>query len=176
MQKRSGSPIMDGLYPSKEAEDKRIVESWMLRTLREGGIERYDDLHIDRIDEAWRSPTMWIPAAFQARELALTVRDLHGFDVVVVLAFSLQSGELPRGVDFVTREDLESQVTGPPSLYLFRKGTEPWRGTADSAEDIVVRRVNPQVFGIAVQIKDCFYMEFRQPNFAEYSRSLFVAD
>jgi hypothetical protein len=37
-----------------------IIEGWMRMVLATGGIERYDDLHIDQIDPAWRGRESWV--------------------------------------------------------------------------------------------------------------------
>jgi hypothetical protein len=37
---------------------EQIIEKWMLTVSQNGGIQRSDDLHIDRIDEAWRSRSL----------------------------------------------------------------------------------------------------------------------
>ena len=37
-----------------------VIEEWMLSVVQNGGVERFDDLHVDRIDRNWRSPQLWI--------------------------------------------------------------------------------------------------------------------
>src|SRR5205823_7302631 len=81
----------------------------------------------DQIDNDWRDRECWLKGGLRAYELAISLRDDNRLDLTVALAFSLQSGEQPRGVDFTTSLELASEFDwSPPSLYLFRRGSEPW--------------------------------------------------
>src|SRR5437016_4212160 len=84
---------------STKQQHEKIVEEWMLSSIRGGGIDRYDDLHIDKIEEKWRDRTFWLNGGLQAFEFALLHRGRHSLDVTVVLAYSLQSGKQQRGID-----------------------------------------------------------------------------
>ena len=79
--------------------------------------EKFDDLHIDRIDENWKERANWVSASIRAYELAVRLQRSLGLTVKVALAFSLLDG---MGQTFETEEEFESQLDGsPPSLYLF---------------------------------------------------------
>jgi hypothetical protein len=49
---------------------RTIIEGWMRMVLATGGIERYDDLHIDQIDPAWRGRESWVDGSSEAIDLA----------------------------------------------------------------------------------------------------------
>lgn len=104
----------------------------MLEVLVDGGRERLDDLHVDQIDAEWGSRDRWVDAGLEALRLAVELRDAHHLDVAVVLAFSLNS---PAIHPFKERRDFEAAVDwSPPSLYLFRPGTQQASVAAFSAE------------------------------------------
>ncbi len=173
---------MDGHFQNKDHEHERTIESWMVTIIQDGGVTRYDDLHIDRIDDEWKLPGLWVPAAFHAHELAVKIRDRNKLRFSVVLAFSLRAGEKRTGVDFNTREQLEARFNHtPPSLYLFRPGAEPWNRAKVTevgapTQYLVVQKMNSQIFGSLAALKDCWYLEFRHGNVEGYCRSVFVAE
>jgi hypothetical protein len=109
------------------------IERWMLAIIRNGGVQRHDDLHIDQIDKEWRSESTWVAGGLEAFKNALVVRDRRQLDYTVALAFSLRSGREPIGITFSTVEDISEQLDwSPPSLYLFRIGQEPWLAARNS--------------------------------------------
>jgi len=108
--------------PLDEQARERVIEAWMLRIVRDGGIARFDNLHIDQIDEGWEPREMWVQGGMEAFRLALMVRDRHKFRFIVGLGFSLESGATSTDFDFQTGEELISRVDwSAPSLYLFER-------------------------------------------------------
>jgi hypothetical protein len=145
----------------------------MAAIARDGGISRYDDLHVDQIDRVWKSREQWIPAALSSYEVAVEIRNEQKSDLSVVLAFSLESGEYPRRLVPHNLAELEANLHAtPPSLYLFRPGTEFWTQEADQ---MTVQDIDwASLFGTMTSIKRCIYMKFRRPSSGEHIRSLFV--
>jgi hypothetical protein len=155
------------------------IEAWMLTTVGDGGVVRMDDLHIDRVDETWKSREYWIQGGLEAFRLALMLRDRHQIPFVVALGFSLESGEHFTDVNFQNTKELGEKLNWtPPSLYLFEPGKTPRTNAVreDGAveADLVVRELNRDLFGDSVQPANCYYIEFRQLQSAEYSRSVFL--
>jgi hypothetical protein len=151
---------------------EKIVEQWMLTIVSDSGIRRFDDLHIDRIDPAWKSRQWWIEGGLQAFRLALALRDRNHLPFTVGLGFSLESGSQPIGIDFRTPEEFcETLDWSPPSLYLFHRGEEPDKQVS-SAEGIM-RALSPAIIGAEGSAR-CYYLEFRGGGADEYSRSVFV--
>jgi|SRR5262249_3857028 len=173
---------MDGYFQSREYEHEQIIESWMLAIVENGGVSRYDDLHIDRIDNQWKSPRFWLPAAFHAQDLAIKIRNKHGLRFTVVVGFSLKGSVKQKGVDFRTRAQFEARLNQtPPSLYLFGLGKEPWTqaiipGTSTSTQNLVVERIESSRLGKVPSLKDCWYFEFMHGDAEKYCRSVFVGE
>lgn len=171
---------MDGSFQNRNHKYEEIIESWMRTIVRDGGITRYDDLHIDRIDHKWKSPNLWIPAAFHVHDLAVNICNRCKIEFLVAIAFSLKASEKPTGIDFYTRREFEARFDQtPPSLYLFQRGMEPWIDVeviADRSSDknIFAQKMATAVFGSLATQKDCWYMQFRHDNVKGYSRSVFV--
>lgn len=99
----------------------------MIEILADGGIERFDDLHIDEIDPEWKSKARWTDGAKTALAIAMEVGAAHRFPVTVAAAFSLRSDVAAIGANFNSETDLLPRLdNSPPSLYLFPRGREPW--------------------------------------------------
>jgi hypothetical protein len=152
----------------REAEN--VIERWMLATMADGGVDRFDDLHIDRIDPKWREQNAYIESGVEAFRIAIGVRNRKAVPFSVVLAFSLNSDGNVNGMDFRTKEELRAQLgSSPPSLYLFRRGEEP-RTQNESAH---VESLDLAIVGAKDGVH-CYYIEFKQQGTDEYSRSVFV--
>jgi hypothetical protein len=54
-----------------------MVEPWMTTIVKDGGIDRFDDLYINRIEKGRADPRRWLFAAIQTFEIALKQRDRH---------------------------------------------------------------------------------------------------
>jgi hypothetical protein len=150
---------------------EQVIRSWMLAITKDGGIERFDDLHIDRIDSSWKVRQRWIEGALEAYRIALVVRADLGLQLSVTITFSLESAERRLGIDFATPTEFEQRLDhSPPSLYLFELGQEPW--VASMPPDATVEPLDPRMFG-EVGGRG-YFLEFRgHPD--EYYRSVFLA-
>jgi hypothetical protein len=173
---------MDGASQNSDVGERylKVIQAWMLANVQNRGYERFDDLHVDRIDPDWKPREKWIDAGIRAFRLAIDLRDREQLSFTVALAYSLAALKPPhRGTDFRTREELESQLgSSPPSLYLFARGDEPWTKSsirkADAiADSLVVKDLPPDFLGVAIG-KRWYYIEFRQAKFDEWSRNVFV--
>jgi hypothetical protein len=165
---------MAGILQSSRKNHEDIIRAWMETIAKDGGIDRYDDLHVDRIDAYWKLQEHWVSAGLESFELAVRIRDAEKSDLTVVLAFSLEPSEFPKGLNVKTLEELEGNFDAtPPSLYLFRPGTEFWTQTT---KYVRVDDINWQsLWGDNHHIKKCLYMEFKRPTSEDYTRSIFVA-
>src|SRR5258708_14843104 len=171
---------MDGHFQNKDHEYEKVIKSWMLSIVRDGGLTRYDDLHIDRIDDEWKSTRFWIPAALHAYNLAVIVRNRAKISFPIVVAFSLKPSDRHVGVDFSTREQFEARLSRtPPSLYLFEAEREPWaqsRVAGSPARDLIVEHVNPLIFSEFSGLNECWSIEFKHEDVEGYGRSVFVTE
>lgn len=159
-----------------------IIREWMLNVIKNGGIQRFDDIHVDAIDNNWTSPSLWLEGGLEALEAARRLRDFDKLPFTVVLAIPLRSNNTLKGLDFTTREELASRLDfTPPSLYLFVPGEEPWI-TLERAirvdkthTGLVIVSTNLDLFRGAVCAKQTYYTEFRAASTdREYSRSLWI--
>jgi hypothetical protein len=163
---------------------RAIIQSWFDSAISDAGIDRYDDLHVDQIDSAWKPRSKWIASALESFEMALEVRDadVGNQHLTVVLAFALEPKVRPHGITFHSRAELEKAFCStPPSLYLFRPGGEFWTQAEESRgdkvnDDLVIKTLSAsELFGkMSAKIK-CIYMEYMRTGDDEYSRELFLA-
>lgn len=168
---------MDGNLPRIE-ENRRldVIEKWMEDCVRNGGIGRQDELHIDRIDSAWLASHSWIAGSLESLRLAACIKQKRSEyrNVSVAAALSLQSATQKRGVDFRTSKELEKQLGSvPPSLYLFHSGEEPW---TETKKNVTIQKVKRAAFYPFVMLNDPYYMEFSQHGEDEYCRSIFFTE
>jgi hypothetical protein len=163
---------------------KEVIQSWFNSAIHEGGIDRYDDLHIDQIDPAWKPRSKWMEAALESFKTALEVRNSYSGDtpLTVVMAFALASESHPLGITFQNRSGLENAFSStPPSLYLFREGGEFWVQAEESKgkrieDDLVIKMLNAsELFGKMQETVKCIYMECLRVGDEEYSRDVFLA-
>lgn len=141
-----------------------VIDRWMQMVLDTQGVERFDDLHIDRIDPEWKGRDTWINGSSESLKLARKSRQCIAPDKVLALMCSLICGPdeiLPASLD-----DLASQIDcSPPSLYLFERGSEPWIKT----EGLTLSPLS-ELFSDCT----CLLMEYQPSLGTERSRS-FVA-
>ena len=122
-----------------EANRRVAIEKWMLSIVKDGGVERYDDVHIDRIDPQWKTADSWVDGGLEAFRVAVSVRDRYALSLSVILAFRLEEKDGGRGA--ATSGFSLSRIT-PPSIYLFPEGEEPWSREYDAS--YVVTAVDPR--------------------------------
>ncbi len=151
---------------------EEIIEQWMLAIVNDGGVRRFDDLHIDKIDPGWKPRQQWIEGGLEALRVALAVRDRHQLAFTVGLGFSLESGSRPIEIDFHAPEEFCERLDwSPPSVYLFHRGEEPDKQV--SPANGIVRDLNPAILGVEESARSN-YLEFKQEGAAEYCRSVFI--
>ena len=161
---------METLANNRKHEE--AIERWMLTIVDDGGVARFDHLHIDKIDPAWKHRPHWIERGLEAFRVAKILRDRNGLPFTVALAFSLTSGNRPCGIDFRTRKELEQRLdSSPPSLYLFHRGEEPRN---QMPPDNLAQYLNHSMFAIQEAEVGCYYLEFLQQDADEYCRSVFI--
>lgn len=176
-------PDAEGL---QKQTPRQAIEKWLLTVTRNGGIERFDDLHIDKIDTNWKfkalkSKSIWIDGGLKAFRIALELRQEHGLSYAVLLKFSLRSGEKIRGIDFHSRDELAAQLNRtPPSLYLIDAVENSWaRLPSQVREDLargtaIRKELNPDLFETPVPVKKCYYSENRYSADEEYARAVYL--
>jgi hypothetical protein len=166
--------------PQGQTRDE-VVESWMLTVVADGGVDRFDDLHVDDIDEQWKDRKVWVSAGLEAYRIAVALRSRHRLPFVVALGFSLESAEGSNPMGFKTIEDFATRLDwSPPSLYLFHPGrtpcTDAQRAVVENVveENVFIQDLNPAIFGVEVCAERVYYMAFRPAGSNEANASVFV--
>ncbi len=150
-----------------EAQVARI-RTWMLTVVQDGSWQRYNDLHIDDIDNTFLDRSNWLARGLEALNTAASIRESLGLGFIVALGIELQSSTKPTGVNFKNRIALEQEMSeSPPSLYAFLPDWKNWVETLQRGVP-----VDPKSLGI--DAANCTYYEYFSVEDMEYRRSLFV--
>ncbi len=153
-------------------DERGRIESWMLTIISDGGVDRFDHLHIDEINPRWEDRNRWIEGGMEAFRTALSIRDQHRLPFTVSLCFSLVATDQPCGIDFQTREDLLAKLDwSPPSLYLFDRVKEPDKQIAPP--EGTVQALDPTICGAQADDR-CYYLEFKPQDDDEFRRNVSV--
>ena len=111
--------------------DKRIekIRAWMKSITVDGGINRFDDLHIDEIDLVWRQRRRWLSGGIEAYRLALEIRAALGLDEGVAIGFGL-GAYARRRTGFTAVPGLDPSVppsvlSGPGTVALAGRSSRP---------------------------------------------------
>jgi hypothetical protein len=144
--------------PEQQVERIRVIENWMLATFEGGGIERFDDLHVDQIDKVWCSQQFWIEGALEAFRIAVEVRDRRRLPAEVGLGFSLQT------------RDQKTFAAGTDHRRESEKAVRAGHVFGDAS----AQELELNLFGPLANGEHCFYLEFRQKDSSEYNRTVFL--
>jgi hypothetical protein len=172
-----GCSVSSGLKMPHE-EWVQVIENWMLTISQDGGIERYDDLHIDIIDPLWRPKPAWMNGGLDAFHAAIKLRDTHKLPFTVGLGLSLDTGgDIGQGGS-VSTSDLQVRLNWtPPSLYLFHPGQEPGKDSHRAIQEGVIDAdaISARlIFANAATVSDCYYLKFRRVSSDDYTQSVFL--
>lgn len=67
---------------SRKNRHEYTIRTWMDSIARDGDIDRYDDLHVDRIDDHRKAQSLWVSAGLESFELAVGMRNEEPIDAV----------------------------------------------------------------------------------------------
>lgn len=154
---------MAGSFRKNDVETRRrvIIEQWMRANIETRGFERFDDLHIDRIDSVWKNPDNWVEGGIEALRLANDLKGRLQLDLSVALGCSLRAEAAVTMPIIETSAELVAQLDwSPPSLYLFSKGKEPWKAGGAG----VLRRLSAEVERGLKSTLTWYYLEFTQAD------------
>lgn len=146
------------------------IQAWMRSVVDAERYAAFDDLHIDQVDAALVTPEHWLSGAVQVLQVAEGIRENDGFPVTVAVGISLESGPVRTGIGFDSLTEAERHFgSTPPSLYVFKRGEEPWSQGSDCGELGTAYRpdTNPDV--------QVYYCEWFDKNDSEFRRSLWLA-
>lgn len=158
-------------------EREERIRSWLLTTVNLNGIERFHDLHVDRIDPEWKERHQWLNAGLTALRIAVNQRTQQQLSVDVALVYSLKAATDPVGINFSDTASLQGEFDwSPPSLYLLQKGEKPWAHGSENRSpknlEVVTKPIDPHLFGNADFFAESYFMEFKAADTIEYSRTI----
>lgn len=149
----------------------------MTTIIGDGGVERYDDLHIDLIDPQWKPKSAWVNGGLEAFHAAIELRDIRQLPFAVGLGLSIKAGDRIGERGTASSSDLQAQLdTAPPSLYLFPAGHDASKELDCAVRDGEVESdaISQQItFAEDEAIPCCYYLKFRRTGTSDYRRSIF---
>ena len=158
-----------------DAAHERAIAAWMDTILIDGGVDRYDHLHVDRVDPTWSDRATWLSAGLESYTIAKALRDARGLNLTIALAFSLVESDKLRGIEFDSATQMITLVDWvPPSLYLFRKGSEFWEADDAASESVSSPFDARRIFGDDFHTSTGYILEFRSSPDLAYTRSVFL--
>jgi|ERR1017187_6752966 hypothetical protein len=176
---------MVGFPRRKRNLHKQRIQSWFDAVIHDGGIDRFDELHVDVIDKARKSKKSWISAALESFEIALEVRDadVSGQELTIILSFALVDDVRPLGVTFHDRESFEKNLSySSPCILVYRKNNdllkewESFEYEAVSDNSVLTKLNATQLFGELYRPVRCIYSEYKRPEDDEFRRNLFLIE
>ena len=103
----------------------QVIRAWVADVVATEGIDRFDDLHIDRIDPSFRDRSQWTRGMVESLERARPVAMELAKGKTLAVLCSLDDGAVSSPQDMA---DLAAQFDwSPPSLYLFHRDRVPWK-------------------------------------------------
>jgi hypothetical protein len=93
------------------------LEDWLARFARSDETNQRDDVHVERIDEAYREKSQWVTGAFDVIRIAHEIQALRRWRITIAMEFFLSSQDHPTGMNIRTLDDLQAQLSwSPPAL------------------------------------------------------------
>lgn len=104
------------------------IEKWIDGFIANRAFER-DDVHVDQLDERYRSRDAWLRGALLALTSAAAITARKNLPITVAVEFFLREGDVPGTLHLRSLDDLSSENFSwtPPALTIYRRGDEPWR-------------------------------------------------
>lgn len=101
-------------------EKNIMIKSWLLKVIDDGSWEKYNDLHIDQISNAFEKKASWFEGGLECYVYAVSIIKELGIPYTVELAFSLKSKKIVKDYVIEGIESLKKEFDySPPSLYVF---------------------------------------------------------
>ncbi|MEH3114037.1 hypothetical protein [Pedobacter terrae] len=101
-------------------EKNIMIKSWLLKVIDDGSWEKYNDLHIDQIDNAFEKKAHWFEGGLKCYEYAVFIIKELELPYTIELAFSLKSKKIVKNYIIKDIESLKREFdSSPPSLYVF---------------------------------------------------------
>ncbi len=152
---------------ASHVERNERIRAWMKEVIERRSHQRYDDLHLDRIDPEYARPLTWLTAGAACLDAAISIRDDNRWPFSVALGMSLKAGPERIGRNFNDYQHIVGEFDWtPPSLYVFPKGEHSWLGGPELEE------LGPEYRAPTAAPNFAFFREWYDANDQEYRRSL----
>lgn len=130
---------------------KSKIKSWLLKVTADGSWEKYNDLHIDEVDKAFKSKANWIVGGLECYTQAISIIQELNMPYTIELAFSLKSKKKVSDYIITDIGSLKKEFDySPPSLYVFHN---EWEGL----KDLKQKGIKLRDFADNVTITGSFY-------------------
>lgn len=126
---------MGGPYQSKRGELITELQHWINQVISGKLWERYADLHIDTVDQAFKRKQNWIAGSLFLFDCISSLIDETKYNVLLVIPLSHRSASNLEALATLKLQSHELDTT-PPSFYLFPKGEKNYEVTIRSAKQI----------------------------------------
>jgi len=147
-----------------------VITKWLEESHRRKAYLRFDDLHIDEISSNFKTKSKWLSGGRDCLTEATNIRDRLKIPLCVALAYPLQSGKNPRGMNFDSSEKLMTEFSHTsPSLYLVEDTSRNWLETPK-------KKVLLPWLNNADLEADYYYIEYLEAPDSDYRRSLWVVN
>jgi hypothetical protein len=147
---------------------KSKIREWLFEVIVDSSWRKYNDLHLDKIDDVFKNKRKWVEGGIQSFLLVTDIIKENNLPYSVEIAFFLKSRkretESPLDFDKLTKE---LDYT-PPSLYAFHN---------DSDEMIRLKQNGIKIKGFVYQnvpLKNLFYFQKYHEGDGEYRRVLYL--
>ncbi|KLT67191.1 hypothetical protein [Pedobacter sp. BMA] len=108
---------------------KTEIMSWLMGVIDDNSWEKYNDLHIDEVDNVFKNKSNWVGGGLDCYIQAVSIIKELNIPYTIELAFSLKSkkkiaNHIITDINFLKKELDHS----PPSLYVFHND---WKGLSE---------------------------------------------
>ena len=146
------------------------LQHWIEANIETEGFSRFEDLHLDELESDYTSPDTWIVAINDVVEALNEIRNKIPAGFCASIGVSLLASDSPLGITFHDSKQLSKEFTvTPPSVYIFKKGDEPWVQRPADAKQLPSEILSDCTVNVQL-----IYLEYREMYESQYRRSFWV--
>jgi hypothetical protein len=154
---------MVGHYQNKKKEYLVFLKVWVDKVIANRLWEKYNDLHIDKIDDLFIEKKYWISGSMFLFDSILSLIDKTKYDIFLVIPLSCSSCPIKLNNFKLKSLDKEFDIT-PPSFYLFPVGEKNYENTIKLTKQVEIKDNN---------INFRVYYKEEEEN-GEYYRTIYI--
>lgn len=139
------------MHPNDHIEWSHL-DNWLHTVSRSGSYRNFDEIHIDRINPAWKDPHLWIEGGLRSLVHATQQMQKMKIPLHIRLDFSLK----PTGKDIRNLKDLYGAfMDSPPRLLMFDTSFSKWNAG---------KRINGLIDTTSIPHSQVLLLEFSDPS------------